>query len=249
MHKLNIPEELRQQRTGSVAVEEAKFDRLILEDIPATDVLETSLEINRARFYLHTLNHCLSPGRLLDTDAKNGLRMLGFKNEGWQVEGLEINPEIAKLSDNASGLEVHNLPISVFETSRHYDLVIASNIAVDTGTSNELAIKLATLVATDGYLLVEHNKPVFSTQDHHELNTHELLAKTDNLLNGQGFARINWGRPRKETKAEHLKKALLDAQSSGTLTRILAQPLRLLPNEMELSIPEFGSLWSLYQKV
>lgn len=249
MQRLSIPRELRSRSSGSTVIEDEQFDRLILEDIPASEVLETSLEINRARFYLHTLSHCLSPGRMLDTRARNGLRMLGFKNDGWQVEGLEEDGSWLPTSPSKNHLEIHQTSVCKFETNRRYDLVIGCNIAKSKATCDEIAEKITALVATDGYLLIEHNCPVVRGNEQQELSTQQLLLETDKLLNPLGFARIDWGRPRKETKAEHLKTALLEAEDRGTLSKILAQPLRLLPNDMEFSIPEFGCLWSLYQKI
>lgn len=248
MHKLPASQNSAVDAKKGESLNDEQFEELILEDIPASQVLDASLQLNRARFYLETLSHFLPPGRMLDTQAQNGLRMLEFTNHGWQAEGLEADTNWQSTAPQHPGLQIHNTSICEFDTHRCYDLVIANNIVCDESACDEMAGKLTSLVTSNGYLLLEHNQPVIRGQKEHQLNKNELLNETDKLLNQLGFARVDWGRPKKETKALHLRTTLSAPEENSALTRILGMTLQILPNNLEISIPEFGCLWSLYQK-
>lgn len=218
----------------------------VIENFESAVRLDESVEYNRARFYAGRMAHLLPPGRLLDINAASGIRMQAFYHAGWQAEGLEQDPELAHQMKSKLPAVPHNVSLSEFETPRRFDLVVATNIVDNGDTARSLALKAASLVARDGYLLIEHNRTAINLRDN--ISCRQQLAQTDRLFNELGYARVEWGRTPREARSELLKAALKNPQNKGSVSRLLSLPLQLLPDGLEFRMPDFGCLYSVYQK-
>ncbi len=75
----------------------------------------TPLHRERARLNLMYLNH-VQPGCLLEVGCGAGDRLAQFRDRGWQVEGVEIDPTAATRARKRFGLKIHGaLPAGDFD--------------------------------------------------------------------------------------------------------------------------------------
>jgi len=66
-------------------------------------------------------------GRLLDVGCNEGRAMLQFRRNGWETEGLELNPQAANAA-RLRGFTVHEEALEELQVDRKYDVVVMSNV-------------------------------------------------------------------------------------------------------------------------
>ncbi len=66
-------------------------------------------------------------GRLLDVGCNEGRGLTFFRQNGWQAEGLELNPAAAAVA-RSRGFTVHGALAEDFQPENPYDVVVLSNV-------------------------------------------------------------------------------------------------------------------------
>src|ERR1700733_5410184 len=65
-------------------------------------------------------------GRLLDVGCNEGRGLAAFRHNGFEAEGLDLNP-VAARSARGRGYTVHEVPLEDFQPDESYDVVVLSN--------------------------------------------------------------------------------------------------------------------------
>lgn len=97
-------------------------------------------------FYRHVSRR---PGRLLDVGCGNGLFLLRAQAAGWDVSGLEPDPQAAAAA-RASGLEVQVGTLDGFRAGQPFDVVCASHVIEHVHDPARFLQQIASLLRADG---------------------------------------------------------------------------------------------------
>jgi 2-polyprenyl-3-methyl-5-hydroxy-6-metoxy-1,4-benzoquinol methylase len=88
-------------------------------------------------------------GRLLDVGCNYGRNLLIYKNQGFTVEGIEINKHSVKTAQE-NGLAVHKGCIEEFNQHQFYDTVVLSNVLEHAVNPKEMLLSANRLLKPGG---------------------------------------------------------------------------------------------------
>ncbi len=98
------------------------------------------------------------PGRLLDVGCGDGYFMLGMKERGWQVRGIELNGNVAAYARGELGLDVAGGAEHEAEWGGPYDCITLFGVLEDVDDPNACLQRCALNLAPGGLLVVQtHN--------------------------------------------------------------------------------------------
>jgi SAM-dependent methyltransferase len=114
--------------------------------------------INRFQVQIGQINHRQRPGRLLDVGCGDGYFMLGMQQRGWDVQGIELNENVAAFAREQLKLDVTAGAENEVDWNGPYDCITLLGVIEDVDDPNELLSRCYGYLADGGLLVVQtHN--------------------------------------------------------------------------------------------
>lgn len=219
---------------------------------------EQELHARRGDYYSKILARHCKPGRLLDVGAAAGYIMQGFKDNGWEVHGVEPNANIAAYARESLGLDVQTADFTIFKSHERYDLVNLIQVIAHLPNPHAALEKVASLNTPKGYCLVEtwNCDSLVSKilgRHWHEYSPPSVLhwfspARLDQLFRQHGYTVVDRGRPSRQITGSHAKSLLRHALAEHGILKPLLPLLDLIPDRLSVPYPPVDLFWTLYQK-
>ena len=92
-------------------------------------------------------------GLLLDIGCNEGRSLQIFKNNGFKVEGLELNKRAAAITQN-KGLNVITVPVEEYHSDNLYDVVVLSNVLEHSLNPKRMLTSVLRLLKKDGQVWI-----------------------------------------------------------------------------------------------
>jgi len=92
-------------------------------------------------------------GRLLDIGCNEGRGLRIYRDNGFTVEGLEVNERAAALAAE-QGFAVHTTPLEDFSPEEHYDVVVLSNVLEHSLDPQSMLARIGRLLKPGGQLWI-----------------------------------------------------------------------------------------------
>jgi 2-polyprenyl-3-methyl-5-hydroxy-6-metoxy-1,4-benzoquinol methylase len=130
--------------------------------------------------------------RLLDVGAHAGRFMRLARNDGWDVEGLELNPQTAAFARRTAGGQVYQLNVHAFDPGeRLFDAVTLTDVLEHIPEPVPVLSRLRSLLAPDGWVAVKvPNAPAQRFKEHARARLRRGYRETlaDNLVHVNHFS-------------------------------------------------------------
>ena len=221
-----------------------------------------SLVVEAGRRYAKTVsNHVIQPGNCLAIGAAAGFDLLGFREAGWDVLGLEPNATMCRFAKQSHQLEILPTTLESFQISGSqppFDLVIAIQVIGHFVDVQAAAAKVAELIKPGGLFLVETWNRTSRTAKLFGRHWHEYSPPTvvqwfsprslELLMENAGFVKVSSGRPRKYIRSDHAVSLLRYKLDSMPLGRIIKPALSLVPNGKSIPYPAEDLFWTVFRK-
>jgi 2-polyprenyl-3-methyl-5-hydroxy-6-metoxy-1,4-benzoquinol methylase len=94
-------------------------------------------------------------GRLLDVGTHAGRFLRLAREDGWDGEGLELNPKTAAFAARASGARVHQGNVHTFGPDRCYDAVTLTDVLEHVPGPLEVLLRVRTFLCGGGWLALK----------------------------------------------------------------------------------------------
>ncbi len=119
---------------------------------------EAHARIARFTSQIAEINRRHAPGRLLDVGCGDGYFMLGMKERGWQVRGIELNEKVAAYARDRLGLDVVAGAEHEVEWGGPFDCVTLFGVLEDVDDPDACLQRCLNSLAPGGLLVVQtHN--------------------------------------------------------------------------------------------
>ena len=92
---------------------------------------------------------------MLDVGAHAGRFIRLARGQGWDAEGLELNPKTAAYAARASGAVVHQGNVHTFQARHCYDAVTLTDVLEHVPRPLEVLTRIRELVCPDGWIAVK----------------------------------------------------------------------------------------------
>lgn len=202
--------------------------------------------------YARKLRRFVTPASMLDVGAACGFIGDGFRSEGWDVEALEPNQQMALYGHSMLNLTFHNTDFEHFEPVRQYDLVSMIQVIAHFVSPSSAMSKAAELTRAGGLLLIETwdyrslTARLFGKR-WHEYDPPSVLqffsrGSLEHLANQYGFQHVAAGRPHKCLRWRHARSLL------GRQAPWLDRATQILPDDLVLRYPAGDLFWVVFRK-
>lgn len=220
---------------------------------------ESKMLRHRGRRYAMLMKQHMTAGKLLDVGTAAGCILQGFADVGWQVEGIEPNASMAAAA-RERGLRIHSTTFEAFETNERYNLITMIQMIAHFVDPDAMVLRAAELLAPGGFCIIETwNRDSLTARTFgthwHEYSPPSVLhffgkQGVDRLCERHGLRLVRQGCPKKWIKGGHAKSLLrYKLNSGGTVSRLVARMLGLIPDNLSIPYPAGDLFWGLYQKV
>jgi 2-polyprenyl-3-methyl-5-hydroxy-6-metoxy-1,4-benzoquinol methylase len=220
---------------------------------------EAKLLIERGRNYAYNLREMgITTGDLLEIGCAAGYILHGFKQEGWNVTGIEPNKTMAEFARNYLNLEVINSTVEESQMNAQFDVVCLFQVIahfIDPAASLK---KINSYVRTHGFILVEtqNYKSItarFLGKNWHEYSPPSVLhwfcpKSLDLLFSQHGYKLVNQGNLNKKIKWGHAKSVLESKFQEKPMLNFLLKKVNFLSDDVNLTYPLKDQFYALYQK-
>ena len=92
-------------------------------------------------------------GRLLDIGCNEGRGLQIYKDNRFDVEGLELN-ELAAIKARKAGFRVHTTPIETFQPNDLYDIIVLSNVLEHSLQPKAMLAHVARILKPGGHIWI-----------------------------------------------------------------------------------------------
>jgi SAM-dependent methyltransferase len=219
---------------------------------------ERDLLVARGRRYARLARRFTAPGRMLDVGAAAGFTLVGFRDAGWEVAGVEPNATLARHAREVLGAPVHTSPLEAFQTPERFDLISMLQVVAHFYDVREALERAASLTKPGGVWIVEtwdRGSAVARClgESWHQYNPPSVLhffstSDIARLLGRFGLREVARGRPAKWLIGAHAK-AVLRHHGKGTRAGRIAERLaRWVPDDLPVPYPAFDLTWSVFRK-
>jgi 2-polyprenyl-3-methyl-5-hydroxy-6-metoxy-1,4-benzoquinol methylase len=135
------------------AVAAAESDEYVSQTGPREATFKASLAKLR--------KHCATPGRVLDVGCASGSFLRVAKSQGWQVDGIEPNVELARVAHETTGAAIHPDLLSAPYADGTFDLITFWDALEHVPSPRGFLQQSADLLKEGGLLVV--NYPNFAS--------------------------------------------------------------------------------------
>jgi SAM-dependent methyltransferase len=219
---------------------------------------QESLLVNRGREYARLLSCYAEPGTMLDVGAAAGFLLAGFREGGWQGEGVEPNPAMSRFAAERFKLVVHPVPFESFQSSQRFDLITLIQVLPHFYYPAQVLRQVAELLSPGGLCLLEtwNRKSLVARgfgKHWHEYSPPSVLhwftrEGIDRLMQGAGMEQVASGRPARWIEAAHAKSLLAHLARESRIARVISPMLRIVPNSLRLPYLGDDLVWYLYRR-
>jgi 2-polyprenyl-3-methyl-5-hydroxy-6-metoxy-1,4-benzoquinol methylase len=206
------------------------------------------------RRYARLLGAHMEPGLLLDVGAAAGFTTAGFRESGWETEGIDPNPAMADYARNRLGLRFSAATLETFCSSRVYDLIVMIQVVAHFTDLCRAFSAASGMTRPGGFWLIETwtnrslTARIFGKHWHvysppgvlQYFNSRSLRLLCERF----GMSPVTVGRPRKVIQLGHAASLL--AYHMGENPAVSA--LRLLPSRIAVPYPSDDVFWALFRK-
>jgi 2-polyprenyl-3-methyl-5-hydroxy-6-metoxy-1,4-benzoquinol methylase len=224
---------------------------------------ESSILRQHGQRYGKLLSRYRPPGRVLDVGAAAGFILQGLVDSGWQGQGLEPNPQMAKYAQQQLKLKMEvgaleQLKVEDLEESDRYDLVTFIQVIAHFFDLQQALAVASEYTKKDGFWLIETwNYHSFMAQvfaeNWHEYSPpsvlHWFAPQTLTQLAAQyGFHEVARGQPSKWINAAHAKSLLRYKLAGSAMGNLAVKGLNVVPDRLALPYPAEDLLWMLFKR-
>lgn len=218
-----------------------------------------SLLIERGGYYANIIRRFMEPGSMLDVGCGSGFIMKGFRDNGWEVKGVEPNRKMATY-----GIEQFNLDISLtsFEAYRDpnvFDLIAMIQVIAHFYDVRSCIENASRLLKKNGLLLIETwNRDSLTAKimgnAWHEYSPPSVVnwftpSSLKMLAKQYGFKCITFKRTLKKIQMRQAKLLLSSKSKQSAIIKIVEKIANFLPDETELIYPGDDLFYILFKKV
>jgi SAM-dependent methyltransferase len=216
---------------------------------------ESSLLIHRARRYASRVARHAKPGTMLDVGAAAGFTLRGFADAGWDVLGIEPNAKMADFARSQMHVAVETTALEALTSGHRFDLVTMLQVLPHFANPRAAIQQAARLLRPGGHLLIETwNRQSWTArllgQGWHEYSPPSVLHWFSNqtltrLLESEGFALIDQGRPTRWIGMGHAKSVLRSKANLSLTYRMLLGAASVSPDRLAVPYPCDDLIWML----
>lgn len=136
-------------------------------------------------------------GRLLDIGAHAGRFLRLARAEGWNGEGLELNPKTAAFAARVSGSVVHQGNVDAFDPDERYDAITLTDVLEHVPCPLDVLARVRSFLSDQGWVAIKvPNGPAQRLKEHlrERLRPGYRATIADNLVHVNHFSRASLAR-------------------------------------------------------
>lgn len=221
-------------------------------------VAEAKLLRQQGRRYAKLLKRYTSPGQILDVGAAAGLILQGFQDQGWQGQGIEPNPTMARYAQEALKIPVKMGTLEQWRSSETFEAVTMIQVVAHFFDLEAAFTSASQHTKPEGFWLIETwNVQSWMAkilgQGWHEYSPPSVLHwfSPDRLARyctRYGFQEVARGRPAKYISSAHAKSLLQYKLQELPAGNLLSKAIATLPDHWTIPYPAEDLFWILLQK-
>jgi SAM-dependent methyltransferase len=196
--------------------------------------------------------------RVLEVGCAAGFGLIGFREAGWNCEGIEPNLSMVTFARDKLGLGVFQSDIDTWSTHAGYDLVNLLQVLPHFPNPKKSLAKAASWLNARGMILIETWRRDSWTAKMtgklwHEYNPPSVLHwfTLDELIRlgkSSGLTLVRHGRPAKYISKQHAKSLLLHQAERLPCASLFKKMIEFTPLPSQVRYPAEDLVWLLFQK-
>ncbi len=216
------------------------------------------LLIERGSYYSKIIRRFMEPGSMLDIGCGSGFIMKGFKDNGWEVKGVEPNLNMVKYGVEKFNLDISRSSFESYHDQNVFDLITMIQVIGHFYDVRSCIKTASRLLKTNGLLLIETwNKDSLIAKimgyAWHEYSPPSVVnwftpSSLKMLARQYKFKCIKSKRTLKRIQMRHAKSLLSRKSKKSFLIEIVEKMANLIPDETELIYPGDDLFYIIFKK-
>jgi len=221
-------------------------------------IKEKDLLIKAGKRYAQIISKFTKPGRLLDVGCAAGFIMKGFKEAGWDCDGIEPNETMASYGRSEMNLNIFTTSLEEFKANSKYDLICLIEVIGHFHDLQKATNNISTLLSEGGHVLIESwnmNSIVAKLlgKRWHEYSPPSVLnwfsdSTLSQLFEKIGFQFIAKGYPQKQINVEHAMALLEEKLPRFVFKEQLFNSTISFAGKLTVNYPLHDLKWYLFRK-
>ena len=217
------------------------------------------LLIKRGGYYANIIRRFMKPGRMLDIGCGSGFLMKGFRDNGWEVKGVEPNRRMASYGIAKFNLDISVSPFEAYSDQNLFDLIAMIQVIAHFYDVRSCIENASRLLKTNGLLLIETwNRDSLTAKimgnAWHEYSPPSVVnwftpSSLTMLAKQYGFKCITFKRTLKKIQMGQAKLLLSSKSKQSVIVEIAEKIANLIPDKTELIYPGDDLFYILFKKV
>lgn len=208
--------------------------------------------------YARIISRFTKPGEMLDVGSAAGFILSGFREAGWNCEGIEPNDTMAGFGRNHLSLNISTGSFEQFKSRKKYDLITLIQVIGHFYNLNKAILNVSEYLKPGGLALIEswnrnslyarvmgRNWPEYSPPSVLHYFSDTTLTK---LMNSVGLHLIGKGHPIKQINLKHAASLIESKLPESHLKRKLFSCFSGVAGKLPLLYPFLDLKWYLFQK-
>ncbi len=218
-----------------------------------------SLLVERGGYYSNIIRRFMKPGSMLDVGCGSGFIMKGFRDNGWEVKGVEPNMKMTTYGIEQFNLDISMTSFEAYRDSNLFDLITMIQVIAHFYDVRSCIKNASRLLKTNGLLLIETwNRDSFTARimgnAWHEYSPPSVVnwftpSSLKMLAKQYGFKCITSKRTFKKIQMRQAKLLLSSKSKRFAAIEIIEKIANLIPDEAELIYPGDDLFYILFKKV